>query len=244
MSIQENSSLTYRRLRRAIGFLGISLPITLIIASLFKPWVSFQVSISHYYYTNMRDIFTGILCAVGLFLIRYKGFGNKQWWKNDNLLTNIAGVMAFGVALFPTSPPENIRKIYTLVTINEPWLNYLHFGFAATLFIAFAILSLFVFTLGQNRDPGVPKSIMDENNIYRTCGILIFVFIILVPVTARYLPSVKYSTFFLEMLSLFAFGISWLIKGRALGDTGMIGEKLYGERNIKAPKVDAVAGDE
>ena len=54
----------------------------------------------------------------------------------------------------------------------------------------------------------------------------------------------KYSTFFLEMLSLFAFGISWLIKGRALGDTGMIGEKLYGERNIKAPKVDAVAGDE
>ena len=40
-----------------------------------------------------------------------------------------------------------------------------------------------------------------------------------------------YSTLILESLTLFAFGIAWLIKGRALGDKGKIGQKLYQENN-------------
>src|SRR5690606_40395438 len=95
---------SYRRIRRAIGYLGIFLPIVLVILSFidfFKTNV--QPSISHYYYTNFREIFTGTLCAVGLFLIRYKGHGNPSIWKNDNLLTNISVVMAIGVAMVLTN---------------------------------------------------------------------------------------------------------------------------------------------
>jgi hypothetical protein len=107
----ENDKITFWRIRSAIGLLGVALPILLLIL----PQISFfqtrvQPSISHYYYTNLRELFTGVLCAVGLFLIRYRGHTNPEFWKNDNLLTNIAGAMAFGVALFPTNPLALSRK--------------------------------------------------------------------------------------------------------------------------------------
>jgi hypothetical protein len=39
------------------------------------------------------------------------------------------------------------------------------------------------------------------------------------------------STLLFEALALFAFGTSWLIKGRVLGDKGKIGRILYREHN-------------
>lgn len=222
---------TYRRIRRAIGYLGISLPVLLVVLS----FISFfetpvQHSISHYYYTNLREIFTGALCAVGLFLICYKGRGNISVWKNDNLLTNIAGVMALGVALFPTNPDIISDKMYSLIPLNEKWIGWLHYGFAALLFLIFALLAINVFTIRQEKEIQTPKSVLNENNIYRFCGYSILTFIIMVPVAEKFYLF-PYSTLVFESLSLFAFGIAWLIKGRALGDKGVIGQKLYQENN-------------
>lgn len=231
MTTSNNPVITYRRMRQAIGYLGMALPIVLLLASLFRNYVQLQHSISHYYYTNMREIFTGILCAVGLFLIRYKGWGNSKWWLNDNLLTNVAGAAAFGVALIPTNPDAGMDKGHTLIPSDWQYLGWFHYGFAVILFGSFAMLSLKVFTLWQQRSENVAKSILDENNIYRTCGILIFVFIILIPVTNKLFPGFHYWTILFESLSLLTFGTSWLVKGRALGDKGLIGEKLYGEHN-------------
>ncbi|MBS7233203.1 hypothetical protein KHA90_19475 [Flavobacterium psychroterrae] len=231
IKIESYDIFTYRRIRRAIGYLGISLPILLVglsLISLFKTAV--QPSISDYYYTNLREIFTGTLCAVGLFLICYKGYGNSSIWKNDNLLTNIAGIMALGVALFPTNPDDFKAKIYTLIPYSEKWLGWLHYGFAALLFLIFALLAINVFTIGQEHETRTPKSILNENNIYRVCGYSIIVFVIMVPIAETF-NLFNYSTLVFEALSLFAFGIAWLIKGRALGDKGVIGQKIYQENN-------------
>lgn len=231
IKIENYDIFTYRRIRRAIGYLGISLPILLVGLSLISFFQTpVQPSISDYYYTNLREIFTGILCAVGLFLIRYKGFGNASIWKNDNLLTNIAGIMALGVALFPTNPEDFKTKIYTLIPYPEKWLGWLHYGFAALLFLILALLSINVFTIGQENETRTPKSMLNENNIYKTCGYLIIVFVVMVPIF-EVLKLYPYSTLIFEALSLFAFGIAWLIKGRALGDKGIIGQKLYQENN-------------
>jgi hypothetical protein len=231
INIEDYDIFTYRRIRRAIGYLGISLPVFLVGFSLISFFqTSVQPSISHYYYTNLREIFTGTLCAVGLFLIRYKGHDNPSVWKNDNLLTNIAGILALGVALFPTNP-ENLKdKIYTLIPYPEKWLGWLHYSFAALLFLIFALLAINVFTIGQEKETRAPKSILNENNIYRVCGYLIILFVVLVPISEA-LKLFRYSTLVFEALSLFAFGIAWLVKGRALGDKGIIGEKLYQEKN-------------
>lgn len=223
----ENNIKTFRRIRRTIGFLAISLPFTLVVLSLipfFKTPI--QSSISYYYYTNLREVITGILCAVGLFLIRYVGTKNSSFWKNDNLLTNIAGYMAFGVAFFPTNPDYWAEKIYTLIPINVSLLGYIHYGFAAIFFLILSIISIKVFTIGQQENEDIPISIFNENHIYKICGYSILVFIIMIPIFS-YLKLFSYSTLLFESLSLISFGISWLIKGRALGDKGKIGERLY-----------------
>jgi hypothetical protein len=231
IKIESYNLFTYRRIRRAIGYLGISQPILLLGLS-FVPFFQtpIQPSISDYYYTNLREIFTGTLCAVGLFLIRYKGHGNISFWKNDNLLTNIAGIMAIGVATIPVNPDNFENKIYTLIPYPEKWLGWIHYGFAAIFFLILALLAINVFTIGQENETRSPKSILNENNIYSFCGYSILIFIIMVPVS-EYLKLFPYSTLLFESLSLFAFGIAWLIKGRALGDKGVIGQKLYQESN-------------
>ncbi|MDR7209399.1 hypothetical protein [Flavobacterium piscis] len=231
VKIESYDIFTYRRIRRTIGYLGISLPLLLIALS----FISFfrtpvQPSISHYYYTNLREIFTGSLCAVGLFLICYKGHGSISVWKNDNLLTNIAGIMALGVALIPTNSAAVPHKIYTLIPYSEKWIGWFHYGFAALLFLIFALLAINVFTIRRENETRAPKSVLNENNIYRCCGYLILTFIIMVPVAERF-NLFPYSTLVFEALSLFAFGTAWLIKGRALGDKGIIGQKLYQEDN-------------
>lgn len=229
--IIRNNIFTYRRIRRAIGYLGISLPVLLVGFS-FIPFFKTQLqsSISDYYFTNLREIFTGTLCAVGLFMISYKGSGNASILKNDNLLTNIAGLMALGVSLIPVNPDDFAIKIYTLIPYPEKWLGWIHYGFAAVLFLVMALLAINVFTIGQKNETRDPKSILNENNIYRFCGYSILVFIIMVPISET-LKLFPYSTLVFEALALFAFGIAWLIKGRALGDKGIIGKKLYRENN-------------
>jgi hypothetical protein len=231
-----NDVFTYRRIRKAIGILGISLPVVLICLSYIDFFdTRLQSSISHYYYSNLRELFTGTLCAVGLFLIRYKGHGNRSFWKNDNLLTNIAGVMAFGVALIPTNPDFIWQKKYTLVPSAAEWLGYLHYGFAAGLFGCFCLLAINVFPLGQAKNEHIRVSWVNENRLYRICGFAILLCIVLIPLSA-FFKWFKYSTLVWEAVSLFFFGFAWLIKGRALGEKGRIGRWLYREDHAKVPE--------
>lgn len=229
--MRTNTISTYRRLRRVLGYLGIGLPVLLVGFS-FIPFfkTEMQPTISDYFFTNLRDIFTGTLAAVGLFMICYKGHGNRSIWKNDQLLTNIAGVAAIGVALIPVVPEIEPHWSYTLIPYAYPWLGWFHYGFAALLFGIFALLAINVFTLGQNEAKEIPVSTFNENHIYRFCGVSIIILIFLIPVSEVF-ELFTYSTLIFESFILFFFGTAWLIKGRALGDEGKLGEKLYRERN-------------
>ena len=238
-NFKSNDVFTYRRLRRAIGYLGVGLPVTLVILSAFSFFqTDLQPSLSHYYYTNLREIFTGTLMAVGFFLIRYKGHGNRSFWKNDQALTNIAGIMAIGVALIPVNPEFDQEKVHSLIPYTYTWLGWIHYACAAILFGVFSILALNVFTIGQEKNEEIPVSTLNENNIYRFCGISIIILMLLVPVSEM-LKVFKYSTLVLEAFALFLFGAAWLIKGRALGDEGKMGEKLYREHNVEDTEKDS-----
>lgn len=175
---------TFITTRTIVGILAISMPFLMLLGSLV---MGFPVmpSISHYYYTPMGTVFTGILFAVGLFLVTYKGYGRL-----DDLSTNLAGVCCFGVALFPTRKPT-----YSIYNITFPALTpYLHYAFAALLFTALAFISIFIFA-----NDG------DKNNwIHLICGILIIICIALVPFAG--------ATLYLETIALCSFGASWLIE--------------------------------
>ncbi|MFK7945565.1 MAG: hypothetical protein AB8B85_22015, partial [Paracoccaceae bacterium] len=90
-------AVDYLILRRFLGLLGILLPIVLI-----AEWLLFEeclrTSISAFYFSGRRDVFVGIMCAIGIFLLCYRG--HNGW---ENWVANFAGLGAIGVGLLPTA---------------------------------------------------------------------------------------------------------------------------------------------
>ncbi len=93
----QHISASYRKLRRTVGLLGVSLPFVLLFCSLVCSGCKLLPTISDYYYSNMVDIFVGILFTIGWFLFAYEGYETR-----DNIAGNFACFFALGVALFPT----------------------------------------------------------------------------------------------------------------------------------------------
>ena len=204
---KEPSSLVigYMTLRRAIGLLGTSLPFVLSFGALLLFKTGIQPSISSYYHTGMRDVFVGILCAIGVFMISYK------YERPDDIAGDLACVFAVGTALFPTSPPGEL----TLGTIGA-----LHLVFASLFFLTLAYFALFLFTKTNPKKTPTRRK-RQRNHVYKVCGYTILVSIALI-VLLTLLPSVKQAispynpVYWLEALAVVAFGISWLTKGEAL----------------------------
>src|ERR1017187_8075683 len=97
---KENNSLivTFITLRQLIGWLGIALPVVMIFYSFAVRECGggcgfLESTISVYYHTDVRNIFVGILCAVGVFMMCYKGYGTK-----DTVASRLAGFFALCVA--------------------------------------------------------------------------------------------------------------------------------------------------
>ncbi len=103
----------YMTLRKAIGWIGVLLPFVVF----FGNWIIFSHhvagclapmgnklpdSLSGYYYSHMRDVFVGGMWAAGVFLFFYTGHDTFE-----RVVTNLAGLAALGIALFPTSPPTS-----------------------------------------------------------------------------------------------------------------------------------------
>lgn len=91
---------TYRYLRGTM----IALLLLLLISVGYQWWWEtghscWLGSISAYYFTPVRTVFVGSLCALGAVLIAYKGHSPEE-----DVLLNFSGFMAFVVAMVPTVP--------------------------------------------------------------------------------------------------------------------------------------------
>src|ERR1700728_4725906 len=90
--------MSYLLMRLLIGVIAVLLPVVLILVN----WAighGFQPSLSGYYYTPMRNIFVGSLCAIGVFLVSYYGYD-----LSDRLITDVAGLCTICIAFLPTTP--------------------------------------------------------------------------------------------------------------------------------------------
>lgn len=219
-SFREPKLISAYAVRQAIGWLGVFLPAFMIIGnSLFQECDIIRSSISHYYYTITGYWFVGILFAVAMFLISYKGYDRR-----DVIASSVAGFSAVLIALFPTNieslvPAAMDIDSCALFSLPENKIrNAIHYGSAALFFITLAYMSLFLFT--ESRGEKSPKKII-RNKIFRTCGIIIFIAIVLIALYGIFeerLPNLgDYKpVFWLEWIALMAFGISWLIKGEVV----------------------------
>lgn len=196
-----NLTHSYLALRRAVGWIGILLPFALMlgVVIIFRGQ-ALQDSISHYYYTGMRDVLVGSLCAIALFMFFYCGYD-----KHDNWAGNLAGIFALGVAWFPTTEGSPIDTI-----------GMIHFAFAALLFLTLAYFSLVLFT--KSGPKPTPRKIL-RNRIYVVCGVVMLLCLVGIAVYKLFLTHVGFLCRFVywaETIALVAFGVSWLTKGGTL----------------------------
>lgn len=197
--------ISYLGLRKSIGVIAISLPFVLAIGKGLFEGPGLEYSISSYYYTVMRDVFVGSLCAIAIFLMSYRGPEPI-----DNLAGNLACGFALGIALFPTAPQIG-------ATDAQQIIGMFHFIFAASFFLTLAYFSLVLFRR-KSTNP-TPEKLL-RNKIYTICGFTILVcigFIVLVMQLPKGSSILNLNpVFFLESTAILAFGLSWFTKGEGI----------------------------
>lgn len=241
--MHNNLITSFFTLRKAIGWLGMALPFALLLGN----WAinhsdvlnnscfiqtdlkdcpfhytadgSWKGSISHYYYTAVGELFTGVLLAVGLFMFCYKGHPLRAGEKglSDNTMTNLAGISAIGVAWFPTSADvcikDNVRTF-----LSTSFTGNIHYAFAFIFFGSLALMSIVNFRrteqpqyFGQGKYHGV----------FKFCGWGIFACMAILGIINFLLPAAVqqsidwlHPTYCFEAVMLIFFGTSWLIKGQ------------------------------
>lgn len=208
--------LSYQRVRTALGLLGMAMPLVLIVGGLLD-YKRIEPSISDFYHTTYRDIFVGTLCAIGVFLICYRGYGRRKGEKiSDDWLGTIAGVSAFGVALFPNESPTDQIATMTQQMVGIGTSPMFHYGSALVFFSCLALFCLLKFP--QSAKPF-------RRRIYLMCGWVIVLMIVGIAGSSavRVLTSgpahdfvVAYKiVLWCEAIGIWAFGLSWLVKGKA-----------------------------
>ena len=206
---QDPSVLSYFGLRKAVGVIGFALPFVLAFGKMIwtKP-PGLQLSISAYYYTDMRNIFVGGLCAIALFLFATKGYDHR-----DAIASRLSCLFALGVAFFPTKPEY-------CFTTSQRIIGAIHLAFAALLFITLGFFCLFQFT--QTNTPGHQTAMkLKRNLVYTLCGYTIFACVALCAIFGLiHLISQREiwrgHLFWFESIAIVAFGFAWLTKGELI----------------------------
>jgi hypothetical protein len=192
----ENPALSYRNMRAIIGYIGLTLPVVLLLAGVVDGHI--ESSLSAYYYSKVGNVFTGALCIIGIFLLAYR----LTAWAIDNVATTLAGVSALGVAFFHAAPAN--------ATLSQLRLADVHLACAAALFILLGGISLFIF----------PRDVLPDQswraNWYMALGAMIWLSIILMPTLSSLTASFYNDNrvfFILETVCVMAFAVSFILKG-------------------------------
>ena len=236
--------VSYLFLRQMVGWIGTLLPIVLLVGNAISSSAPRPDSISGYYYTDMRNIFVGALCALGVFLVAYRGYDDV-----DESITNVAGFAAIGVALCPTKPAvctagagacpaSSVARLST----SQQVVGDIHLALAAIALIALGLMALrfakrgmtppglgllgqLRYGLGFGVDSdgkqanGTQQHSTAETVIFRASGITILCSVLLAALSNLLPASVKAqspSLFIFESVAVFAFGVSWFAKGRTI----------------------------
>ncbi len=242
---------TYKALRLLLFLVGFSMPLVLMIGGKIKADIPLAThSMSAYYhlsaapsvaangdygYTNipanlgaMRNWFVGALFAVGTLLIAYKGIRPVEDW-----VLNFAGIMAWGVAVFPMKwpilsekAPFSLERVFSSMS--------LHGTCAAVLFLCIAYVCIFrawdTVTEELMPDPAKRKRYKFG---YQVLGWLMG----LSPfwAWAFTMGSPNHLTFWIEAFGVWTFATYWFVKSRELSEINFDEKAMRGE--IHVPKL-------
>lgn len=207
--------ISYNALRILVGLIGIALPIALLLSAR-HPNIAFEPSISEFFYTDAREIMVSSLCAIGVFLIAYRGFAAEEGeWISDNVLSTLAGLFAIGIAYFPTAGDKVAAPVLEAVTLTQELLGidsvrFLHLAFAGGFFAVLAGICWFKFA--RTRSPSRRK-------FYRGCAVVLIAVLAIIAVISLAGLGTNEAVrgarvvFWVETIGVWVFGLAWLVKG-------------------------------
>lgn len=200
---------SYLRIRNYLGTLGCLLPVLSILGALLSPnkqYPDWWTSISITYYSS--PVLIAVLSAVSFFLILYRGY--DKW---DTAVNTTAGIAGLGVVCFPCEASwidmsTPVGLFWLPITITR-WFHYFS---AFLLFLMLALNSICLFSKGSNQK---------KNKLFRICGWIIIAYLVLFIINGVFF-NIQWTVIANETIMLFAFGLSWLVKGHVL-------DRIFGE---------------
>ncbi len=212
---------SYLLMRAIVGFIGVTLPIVLIVGDhLLTPGApGVRGSLSDYYYSGVRDFFVGAMFADAVFLITYKIFERSL----SNLLSLLAGLAAFTIALFPTNRSDEVKTPLTPLQdkLGEATVSHVHFIAAAIFITSLAVISFF-FGLqeGRRSQQRAGRRAMLPPRFWRwfhwTAALVILLAVAFIVISDNVHRMGSYDRLIGELVAIEAFGLSWLTKGLEL----------------------------
>lgn len=203
--------VSYLSVRRAIGAIGLLLPIILGPVGWIAFGIEIQDNISSYYHTVLRDVFVGSMCAIGIFLFCYRGYDWIESWT-----ANFGCLAALGVALFPLDANSD-------PLIQKSFVGYLHSLSGGVFFLTLAFYSLYHFPSVKDNQREIAPHVAERNFIYRTSGAIILVsmvamgiYLFLLPADLKMRCNHYNLLFWMEWIAVWSFAAAWLTKGRAI----------------------------
>ena len=205
--------ISYMRLRQALGYVAIAMPFVLALGAWWVEQIPWADSVSAYYYTSMRDVFVGTMFAIGVFLFCYRGYDRQ-----DNILTNAAGVAAGAIGLLPMEPHYSkvlIERHRDLAGPNcyvpHGFLGY-HFYAVVVFFAIISYLVMFRFT--KTGEQAMTTAKHQRNRVFRVCGVIMIASFALIGFLKWRAPEAPIVV--PEIAAITAFSIAWLTKGEAI----------------------------
>ena len=205
-----------KRLASIVGYVAIGMPVVLGLGGVLLG--SVRQSLSGFYYEPflLGDIFVGCLVFIGTVMLAYKG-----WNRKVGHLASLAGISAYAVALFPAG------GWITGESDNRLFAAQAHIAHGVGALCLFLILAWFCFAIFTKVEPhqrdshgALLPNKRRRNRIYQATGTLLLAAIVAITIGDVFYPdwSVRNRlTYWAETVALVAFGISWIVHGRASG---------------------------
>jgi hypothetical protein len=228
-NLSEKAVVTFLNLWKWLGMVGFLLPLVLLFGTCVNR-ESILPSISDYFYTSLNIVFTASLILITLFL-----FANNVNNPTEKIVSRIAAICATCTVIFPTPALNkyqlNDSKLYSMAeldsfvmyTIPSPkFVGVLHFISAGLFFISLIFLIFYVFIKEEAKSA---NSLKIRITIYKYCGFIMILSIFTISIIKLFGESIFDSNpnewifpfvFLFELIALFAFGASWLVRGHVL----------------------------
>jgi hypothetical protein len=195
--LREHITATYLDQRVGIAVIAFAFPILLAAGGWLWYRLPLQPSMSAYYHTGMRNVFVGVLFAIGGALYLYKGFSRAE-----DYVLNAAGALAVVVALVPTRPPGTPHTV----------ASTLHWVAAVLFFLCTAYVCIF---RASDTLPLVGDGRLAEqyDRLYRLLGSVMILSPISAWVLHEALPYRSTYVFLVEVVCVWTFAAYWMAKG-------------------------------